>query len=51
MADIDAAVAKATELGATTFAGIVDTPAGRIAPLADPTGAMLNLIELGERYA
>lgn len=51
VADIDASVAKATELGGTAFAGIIDSPAGRLAPVADPTGAMFNLIELGPRYS
>ncbi len=42
-ADIDATVAKAVELGATVIQPAEDTPYGRLASLADPTGAVFKL--------
>lgn len=43
VADVDAAAAKATELGGTVLRPPEDTPFGRIAELSDPTGAMFKL--------
>jgi uncharacterized protein len=43
VADADAAVAKAVELGATVVIPVEDTPYGRLAQLADPTGAPFKL--------
>lgn len=43
-ADVDADVAKATELGGKVIAPAMDTPAGRIAVVADPQGGVFNLI-------
>ncbi len=43
VADIDAALAKAVELGGSVVRPAEDTPFGRIADLLDPTGAMLKL--------
>jgi predicted enzyme related to lactoylglutathione lyase len=42
--DVDASVAKARKLGAQTFAGPFDIETvGRLAVLADPTGATFGL--------
>jgi len=41
--DVDAAVTKAEALGATVHTGATSTPHGRIAMLADPSGAKLML--------
>ena len=42
--DVDAAAARATELGGQVHAGPMDLPdAGRIAVVADPTGAVFHL--------
>lgn len=41
--DVDAACARAVELGGTVTEQPVDTPFGRMAQLADPTGAILKL--------
>jgi predicted enzyme related to lactoylglutathione lyase len=46
VADLQASLAKALELGATAMTDVIDTPAGPVVPLADPTGAALNLIQL-----
>jgi predicted enzyme related to lactoylglutathione lyase len=43
VADTDAAVARATGLGATVVAPAMDTPYGRLATLTDPTGAGFRL--------
>lgn len=43
VADADVALAKAVELGATVLEELVDTPFGRMAKLADPTGAVFRL--------
>ncbi len=48
VADIDAAVAKARELGATVLNGPFDTPVGKMAALADPQGAMFSLHQAPE---
>jgi predicted enzyme related to lactoylglutathione lyase len=48
VADTDAAVELAQSLGATVFMGPTDIEPGRFAVLADPVGAMLNLITLKE---
>lgn len=42
--DTDAAVAAATALGATVLMGSADTPYGRLAVCADPTGAPFRLV-------
>ena len=44
--DTDATVAKAKSLGATVFAEPTDIPPGRFAVLADPQGAMFNVIKM-----
>jgi hypothetical protein len=44
--DTDATVAKARQLGATVFAEPTDIPPGRFAVLADPQGAMFNVIRM-----
>ena len=46
VADADASVAKAQELGATLFMGPMDIEPGRVAVLADPVGAMFNVLAL-----
>lgn len=47
--DTDASVEKATALGATVTQPAEDTPFGRLATLADPTGAVFRVIqELGQ---
>lgn len=43
VADADAAVARAVELGGSVIAAAEDTPYGRIATLADSTGAFFRL--------
>ena len=48
--DCDAKVAKATSLGARTYVPSTDIPnVGRFAVLADPQGAVFNIIKLGPR--
>jgi predicted enzyme related to lactoylglutathione lyase len=42
--DTDAAVDKAVELGGSVVQAAMDTPYGRLAHLADPTGAQFRLI-------
>ena len=42
--DADAAVAKATELGGSLLQGPDDTPYGRLAVVADPTGATFRIV-------
>jgi predicted enzyme related to lactoylglutathione lyase len=44
--DTDAAVSKASQLGATTFVPPTDIPPGRFAVLADPDGAAFALIKM-----
>jgi predicted enzyme related to lactoylglutathione lyase len=44
-ADTDATVAKAIELGGTVVLPAEDTPYGRLATLADPTGAIFKLVQ------
>ena len=46
VADLDASLAQARELGAQVLAGPDDTPFGRLASLSDPTGAPVKLIQL-----
>jgi hypothetical protein len=41
--DIDAAVSKAQTLGGSVVANVEDTPYGRLATVADPTGAQFRL--------
>ena len=43
VADVDATIATATALGASVQDGPEDTPYGRLATLADPTGARFKL--------
>ena len=43
--DADAAVAKAIELGGSSVMPAMDTPAGRIGVIADPQGAIFNVIQ------
>lgn len=42
-ADVDATVAKAVELGGTVIQPAEDTPYGRLASIASPTGAVFKL--------
>jgi len=44
-ADADGTVAKAVELGATVIDKPEDTPYGRLATLADPTGALFKILQ------
>lgn len=44
--DVDATTAKATELGGSAMMPGMDTPAGRIAVLSDPQGAVFAVIAL-----
>ena len=46
--DTDAAVAKAEDLGGSVLAPAADTPFGRFALLADPTGAAFAVISVGD---
>jgi hypothetical protein len=46
--DTDATVAKATKLGGTVIAPAMDIPPGRFAVLADPQGAMFNVMKMAE---
>jgi hypothetical protein len=46
VADTDAAVAKARELGASVMMPPMDIEPGRFAVLADPMGAMFNILAL-----
>lgn len=48
VADVDASVAKAQELGATIMVPPMDSPPGRLAVLMDPQGAGLCIIQLAE---
>ena len=45
VADADATVAKATELGGSVLAPAFDTPVGRMAVIADPHGAVFSIIQ------
>lgn len=45
VADADATVAKAVELGGTVVRAAEDTPYGRLATLADTTGARFRIVE------
>lgn len=49
VADTDATVELAQKLGATVFMGPTDIEPGRFAVLADPVGAMFNVLALKER--
>lgn len=51
VADTDASLATATELGATIVVPPFDSPAGRIAIVTDPAGATFGMIALAERPA
>jgi uncharacterized protein len=44
VADVDAALAKVVELGGSVLQAAEDTPYGRLASAADPTGAVFRLI-------
>src|SRR5438552_2062405 len=46
--DIEATAAKAKSLGAAVFAEPMDIEPGRFAVLADPQGAMFNVIKMSE---
>jgi uncharacterized protein len=46
VADCDATVAKARELGATVTAGPMDMPIGRFAQLIDPQGASFSVMQM-----
>ena len=43
--DTDAALAKIVELGGSIVMGAEDTPYGRLAQAADPTGAVFKIVE------
>ena len=45
VADADATVAKATELGGSVLVPPFDTPVGRMAVIADPQGAVFSIIQ------
>ena len=45
VADIDASLAQVTELGGTVVEPAQDTPYGRLAQAADPTGVRFKLIQ------
>jgi len=50
VADVDAALAKAVELGATALMPVMSVPdVGRITVIADPQGAVLGLHELAAK--
>jgi predicted enzyme related to lactoylglutathione lyase len=49
--DADAAAAKATELGGKVMVAPFDTPAGRMAVIADPQGAVFSIIRLAPQSA
>jgi uncharacterized protein len=44
VADTDATLARAVELGGTVLREAVDMPFGRLAAIADPSGARFNLV-------
>jgi len=44
--NLDQAVGRVGELGGALLMGTIDTPAGRMAPAMDPTGASFSIIEL-----
>jgi predicted enzyme related to lactoylglutathione lyase len=44
VADTDAALARLVELGGSVVQGAQDTPYGRLAHAADPTGAEFKLV-------
>jgi len=44
VSDVDATVAKATELGGSVFLPAFDSPQGRLAGIVDPFGAMFSVI-------
>jgi predicted enzyme related to lactoylglutathione lyase len=45
VADADATVAKATELGGSVLVPAFDSPVGRMAVIADPHGAVFSIIQ------
>ena len=45
VADADAAVAKAAELGGSVLVPVFDTPVGRMAVIADPQGGVFSIIQ------
>jgi uncharacterized protein len=45
VADADATVAKATELGGSVLVPPFDTPVGRMAVIADPQSAVFSIIQ------
>ena len=45
VADADATVAKATELGGSVLVPPFDTPVGRMAVIGDPQGAVFSIIQ------
>ena len=45
VADCDATVAKARELGATITSGPMDMPIGRFASMIDPQGVSLSVMQ------
>jgi predicted enzyme related to lactoylglutathione lyase len=48
VADVEAAVGQVNALGGKTLAPVVDTPVGRIAMVAEPTGAVCAFIQAVE---
>ena len=48
VADVDASVAKVTELGGAVMMGPMDIEPGRFAVVADPYGAAFNVMKLKE---
>ena len=51
MADTDAAVARIPELGGSVLMPPMDIEPGRFAVVADPTGAVFNIIALATARA
>jgi uncharacterized protein len=46
--DVDASLAKAQELGATTILPPMQVDAGRFSIISDPQGAVLSIIQLAQ---
>ena len=51
VADADATVAKATELGGSVLVPAFDTPVGRMAVIADPQGAVFSIMQPAQQPA
>jgi predicted enzyme related to lactoylglutathione lyase len=51
VADADATVAKAAELGGSVLVPAFDTPVGRMAVIADPQGAVFSIMQAAQQPA